>query len=53
MLYPLSYRRVKGAGVGDGDRTHNHWSHSPVLCQLSYAHHPHLKDVFENIKAAV
>ena len=25
-------------GVGDGNRTHNVWSHSPVLCQLSYSH---------------
>jgi hypothetical protein len=27
------------AGVGDGNRTHNVRSHSPVLCQLSYSHH--------------
>ncbi len=26
-------------GVGDGNRTHNVRSHSPVLCQLSYSHH--------------
>jgi hypothetical protein len=26
------------AGVGDGNRTHNVRSHSPVLCQLSYSH---------------
>jgi hypothetical protein len=25
-------------GVIDGARTHNHWSHNPVLCQLSYDH---------------
>src|SRR5689334_9308985 len=25
-------------GVGDGNRTHNVRSHSPVLCQLSYTH---------------
>src|SRR5438105_10054889 len=25
-------------GVGDGNRTHNVRSHSPVLCQLSYSH---------------
>ena len=25
--------------VGDGDRTHGHWSHNPALYQLSYAHH--------------
>jgi hypothetical protein len=24
--------------VADGVRTHNHWSHNPVLCQLSYGH---------------
>ena len=24
--------------MGDGNRTHNVRSHSPVLCQLSYAH---------------
>ena len=26
-------------GVDDGDRTRDHWSHSPVLYQLSYIHH--------------
>ena len=25
-------------GVGNGNRTRNRWSHSPVLCQLSYSH---------------
>ena len=25
-------------GVGDGNRTRNRRSHSPVLCQLSYSH---------------
>ena len=25
-------------GVGDGNRTHNVRSHSPVLCRLSYSH---------------
>jgi hypothetical protein len=25
-------------GVGDGNRTRNNRSHSPVLCQLSYSH---------------
>ena len=25
-------------GVGDGNRTRNVRSHSPVLCQLSYSH---------------
>ncbi len=29
----------KRNGVDDGSRTRNHWSHSPVLCQLSYIHH--------------
>ena len=24
--------------MGDGDRTHGHWSHNPALYQLSYAH---------------
>jgi hypothetical protein len=26
------------SGVGDGNRTRNVRSHSPVLCQLSYSH---------------
>ena len=26
-------------GVSDGTRTHAHWGHNPVLCQLSYTHH--------------
>jgi hypothetical protein len=26
-------------GVTDGARTHNHWSHNPELCLLSYGHH--------------
>ena len=30
---------VEGAGVSDGDRTHDHWSHNPALYQLSYTHH--------------
>ena len=25
-------------GVGNGNRTRNRRSHSPVLCQLSYSH---------------
>ena len=29
------------SGVGDGNRTHNVRSHSPVLCQLSYSHRKH------------
>ena len=33
----LSYGRKNG--VSDGDRTHDHRSHNPVLYQLSYAHH--------------
>ena len=28
----------QNSGVGDGNRTHNVRSHSPVLCQLSYSH---------------
>ncbi len=28
----------KDSGVGDGNRTRNVRSHSPVLCQLSYSH---------------
>src|ERR1035437_3771858 len=27
------------SGVGNGNRTRNRRSHSPVLCQLSYSHH--------------
>jgi len=27
------------SGVGDGNRTRNVRSHSPVLCRLSYSHH--------------
>ena len=29
---------LRGFGVGNGNRTRNRWSHSPVLCQLSYSH---------------
>jgi hypothetical protein len=36
---PLSYRRYCYDGVDDGDRTRDSWIHSPVLYQLSYAHH--------------
>jgi hypothetical protein len=32
----MQLRRMDG--VGDGNRTHNVRSHSPVLCQLSYSH---------------
>jgi hypothetical protein len=28
----------KKSGVGNGNRTRNRRSHSPVLCQLSYSH---------------
>ena len=30
---------MQANGVSEGDRTLNHWSHSPALYQLSYAHH--------------
>jgi hypothetical protein len=30
--------RVRKIGVGDGNRTRNIRSHSPVLCRLSYSH---------------
>ncbi len=29
------------SGVGNGNRTRNRRSHSPVLCQLSYSHRHH------------
>src|SRR5580704_167549 len=33
------FARVRGSsGVGNGNRTRNRRSHSPVLCQLSYSH---------------
>ena len=44
MLYPIelrsraAIRKVKKIGVGNGNRTRNRRSHSPVLCQLSYSH---------------
>lgn len=28
----------RNSGVGNGNRTRNRRSHSPVLCQLSYSH---------------
>jgi hypothetical protein len=28
----------RSVGVGDGNRTRNIRSHSPVLCRLSYSH---------------
>jgi hypothetical protein len=49
MLYPIELQgRDSGAagkalkkklGVGNGNRTRNRRSHSPVLYQLSYSHH--------------
>jgi hypothetical protein len=30
--------RLGESGVGNGNRTRNRRSHSPVLCQLSYSH---------------
>src|SRR3989304_4781357 len=33
---PLGTR--PGVGVSEGDRTLDHWIHSPALYQLSYAH---------------
>jgi hypothetical protein len=38
-LYLNSMATEKDSGVGDGNRTRNNRSHSPVLCQLSYSHH--------------
>ena len=35
LLVDLVIGRV---GVGNGNRTRNRRSHSPVLCQLSYSH---------------
>ena len=34
---PADDRTLK-KGVSDGDRTHDNWSHNPVLYQLSYTH---------------
>ena len=31
-------QNIRMVGVGDGNRTHNVRSHSPVLCRLSYSH---------------
>ncbi len=31
--------QIPKLGVGNGNRTRNRRSHSPVLCQLSYSHH--------------
>ena len=43
LIYPwgkaICIELNRMAGVGDGNRTHNVRSHSPVLCQLSYSHH--------------
>ena len=30
--------------MSGGFRTHSLWSHSPALCQLSYAHHYNIQD---------
>ena len=30
--------KQENSGVGNGNRTRNRRSHSPVLCQLSYSH---------------
>ncbi len=42
LTYPrrkaISMQSLRMDGVGDGNRTHNVRSHSPVLCQLSYSH---------------
>jgi hypothetical protein len=40
LLYWKSSSSGKGgeSGVGNGNRTRNRRSHSPVLCQLSYSH---------------
>ncbi len=37
-LGPRRRSRRKEDGVGNGNRTRNRRSHSPVLCQLSYSH---------------
>ena len=34
---PMGIAEIK-IGVGNGNRTRNRRSHSPVLCQLSYSH---------------
>jgi hypothetical protein len=36
-LSPHTFQ-TKENGVGNGNRTRNRRSHSPVLCQLSYSH---------------
>ena len=38
-LFDLKTVTIKKNGVSDGDRTHDHWSHNPVLYQLRYTHH--------------
>lgn len=38
-IIPKAAISGKKSGVGNGNRTRNRWSHSPVLCQLSYSHH--------------
>ena len=37
-LGTLRANKNNSIGVGDGNRTRNVRSHSPVLCQLSYSH---------------
>src|SRR5580658_9653206 len=36
--HPARTSRERNSGVGNGNRTRNRRSHSPVLCQLSYSH---------------
>jgi hypothetical protein len=38
----------KKSGVGNGNRTRNRRSHSPVLCQLSYSHRRFHYSNFDN-----
>ena len=37
---PGLFRKERKSGVSDGIRTRANWGHNPVLCQLSYTHHP-------------
>jgi hypothetical protein len=41
----------KNSGVGNGNRTRNRRSHSPVLCQLSYSHRRHYYSNFDDTTA--
>ena len=36
--HPARTSQERNSGVGNGNRTRNRRSHSPVLCQLSYSH---------------